>query len=121
MQTVQEMKKKTCVTKLWNPSYPAWKVLAAKKFTSPTHPTQDDCKMIKEAGHSQSVASRRVRFTSFKIQMPNLCNHLDYAYRVGRTQHFTDTAERGSAVFNDVNLYSHIVSFLGGEKLLFST
>lgn len=36
----------------------------------------------------------QVRFTSFKIQMPNLCNHLDYAYRVGRTQHFTDTAER---------------------------
>lgn len=60
MQTVQEMKKKTCVTKLWNPSYPAWKVLAAKKFTSPTHPTQDDCKMIKEAGHSQSVASSKV-------------------------------------------------------------
>ena len=60
MQTVQEMKKKTCVTKLWNPSYPAWKVHAAKKFTSPTHPTQDDCKMIKEAGHSQSVASSKV-------------------------------------------------------------
>ena len=46
--------------KLWNPPYTAWKVLAVKKFTSPTHPTQDDGKMNKEAGHSQTVVSRKV-------------------------------------------------------------
>lgn len=76
--------------KLWNPPYTAWKVLAVKKFTSPTHPTQDDCKMNKVT----AKVLHQERFTSFKIQMPNLCNHLDYAYRAGRKQHFTDTAER---------------------------
>lgn len=90
MQTVQEMKKKTCVMKLWNPPYTAWKVLAAKKFTSPTHPTQDDCKMNNEAGHSQSVASRKVHI----IQDTDAKSMQSLGPCIGRKQHFTDTAER---------------------------
>ena len=63
-----------------------------KKFTSPTHPTKDDCKMNKEAGHSQSVASRKVHI----IQDTDAKSMQSLGPCIGTKQHFTDKAERVS-------------------------
>lgn len=51
-QTVQEMKKKNLCDEVMESSLYRLEGACSQEFTFPTHPTQDDCKMNKEAGHS---------------------------------------------------------------------
>jgi len=60
-QTVQEMKKNLCDEVMESSLYRLEGACSQEIYLpNPTHPTQDDCKMNKEVGHSQSVASRKV-------------------------------------------------------------